>query len=128
MGEEFTADERKAIVGSLEKIFEALERQEAAILELKFWIRLGRQEQAKELFDKILDSPKKKWVYELLDGKTSLPEIEKRTGVNPAQSSPWGQEWEARGIVVDVGGGTRRKVIPLSALGIKVPPFTKKKP
>lgn len=127
MGEEFTADERKAILGSLKKILGALERDEAAIQELKFWIRLGTAEQAKELFERILDSKRKKWVYELLDGKTSLPEIKKRTGVDPAQSSPWGQEWEARGIVVDVGGGTRRKVIPLSALGIKVSPFPKRK-
>lgn len=112
---------------SLKKILGALEREEAAIQELKFWIRLGTAEQAREFLERVLDSDRKKWVYELLDGKTSLPEIKRRTGVDPAQSSPWGQEWEARGIVVDVGGGTRRKVIPLSALGIKMPPLVKKK-
>lgn len=128
MGEESTADERKAISRSLKKILGALEREEAAIQELKFWIRIGTAEQAKALFEKILDSKRKKWVYELLDGKTSLPEIKKRTGVDPGQSSPWGQEWEALGIVVDVGGGRRQKVIPLSALGIDVPPLPKKKP
>lgn len=128
MGEEFTADEKKAILASLQDMLGALERQEAAIQELKFWIRLGREEQAKELFERVLDSEKKKWVYELLDGKTSLAEIKERTGVDPGQSSRWGKEWEAQGIVVDVGGGTRRKVIPLSALGIEVPPFPNKKP
>lgn len=125
MTEEFSASERDAILSSLEKMVGALERQEAAIQELTFWIRLARAQRAKELLESVLDIKRKKWVYELLDGKTSLGEIKKRTGVDSAQSSPWGKEWEALGIVVDVGGGKRRKVIALSALGIEVPPFPK---
>jgi len=126
MGEEFTASEKKALLASLKKIVRALERQETMIKDLQLWTRLGAMEQARKFFEDVLDSDRKKRVYEALDGKTSLSEIKERTGVDPAQSSPWGQEWEARGIVVDVGGGKRRKVMPLSALGIKVPPLQKK--
>jgi len=128
MGEEFTADERKAMLASVQDILRALERQEAAIQELKFWSRLGRTEQAKEFFEEVLKGDGEKWVYEALDGKATQEMIQEKTTVSQAQISKWGKQWEARGIVVDVGGGRRRKVIPLSALGIKVPPFPKKKP
>jgi len=127
MGEEFTADERKAILAALQDTLGALERQEAAIQELKFWIRLGREEEAKKFFEEVLDSPKKKWVYEALDGKATQRMIQEKTKARQADVSGWGQEWEALGIVVDVGGGRRRKVIPLSALRIEVPRFPKKK-
>lgn len=126
MGEEFTADERKAILACLQSMVGALERQEAAIQELKFWSRLSRTEQAKEFFEEVLKGNREKWVYEAFDGKATQRIIQEKTRVDQGQISRWGQEWEALGIVVDIGGGKRRKIIPLSALGIDVPSMPKK--
>lgn len=126
MGEEFTASEKKVLLASAKKILGALERQEAMIKEIKLWTRLGATEQAKKFFEEVLEGDREKWVYEALDGKATQTMVQEETTVSQAQISIWGQEWEALGIVVDVGGGKRRKVIPLSALGIKVPPLPKK--
>lgn len=128
MGKEFTADERKAILASLQDMVGAIGRQEAVVQELKFWIRLGRDQEAKKFFEEVLDSRKKKLVYEAFDGKATQAEMQEKTKVDQGQISRWGQEWEAKGIVVDVGRGKRRKVIPLSALGIEVPSLPKKRP
>lgn len=127
MGEEFTASEKKALLVSLKEMVRALERQETMIKEVKLWTRLAATEEARKYFQKVLDTDKKKWVYEALDGKATQAMIQQKTGVDQTTISKWGQEWEALGIVVNVGGGNRRKIIPLSALDIEVPSLPRKK-
>lgn len=122
MAEEFTASEKKALLASLSRIEGALERQEDLIKELRLWARLGVTERAKRFFEGTLKTDKEKWVYEALDGEATQAMIHDRTSVPQQTISRWGKEWEALGIVVDVAEGNRRKLVPLSALGIEVPP------
>jgi hypothetical protein len=126
MGAEFTTSEKKTLMASLTTIAGALQRQEALLSELSLWTRLGATEQAKAFFERILDTDTKKWVYEALDGEATQTMIQDKTSVNQASVSIWGREWQALGIVAEVRGGKRRKIIPLCALGIEVPPLPKK--
>ena len=113
----------KGLVASVTRVAEALERQVALHRELVLWARLGAREEAKSFFEKTLDSDKKRWVYAAHDGNATQKVIHLETSVPQQSVSSWAQEWESLGILVDVGGGTRRKIVPLSAVGIDVPPL-----
>jgi hypothetical protein len=123
MGMESSESQLKALVASVTRVAKALEGQVAAHRELVLWARLGAREEATSFFEKTLDSEKKRWVYEAHDGKATQKAIHRETLVPQQTVSRWALEWESLGILVDLGGGTRRKIIPLSALGIDVPPL-----
>ena len=103
---------------------------EELLQELIFWTRFSVRDEAKEWFEKTLDSDEKKLVYEAFDGTASSRDVRKTTGVPRSTIRRWAREWEALGIVRGVGeGGDRRicKMVPLRSLGINVPPLPKQK-
>lgn len=120
---ESAASELKALTGSLTRVAQALERQETLLGGLALWVRLLAMDEAKSFFEKTLDSDKKRWVYEAHDGEATQTMIEGKTLVPQRTVSRWAQEWEALGVLIDVGGGKRRKIIPLAAIGVDVPPW-----
>ena len=74
------------------------------------------------LFDE-LDTREKRWVYDLTDGKKSVRDISKATGVNISSISKWSQIWEGIGIIVESREsdvpGRREKLFELDAYQIK---------
>jgi hypothetical protein len=119
--------QRKALLASIDRIAQGIERQEALMRELSLWARLGAAEEARTFFEKTLSSDKKKWVYEAHDGDATQGMIEEQTLVPQRTVSNWAQRWEDLGILIDLGGGRRRKVVALSALDLEVPPLPNRK-
>jgi hypothetical protein len=123
MNEEHAGTELQSLAHSLTRVAKVLERQEALLAGLSLWVRLLANDQAKSFFEKTLKGDREKWVYEALDGEATQTTIQQRTSVPQPTVSRWVQAWDDLGIVVDVGGGKRRKIISLAALGIDVPPL-----
>ena len=101
---------------------------EELLQELIFWARFSVRDEAKEWFEKKLESDEEKWVYEAFDGHTSFRDIEKRTGVPDSTIARWAAQWEELGIVRGVGEGWHRRmcrIVPLQSVGIEVPPLPK---
>lgn len=70
-----------------------------------------------------LDSDDKKRVFEATDGKTSLRDIQSKTGVSKDTVSDWWNEWEEQGIAEESkeARGRRCKLLSLSDFGIEIP-------
>jgi hypothetical protein len=96
-------------------------RVEELLEELVFWVGMSVRDEAKVWFEAILDSPEKKCVYQQCDGRASQSEIEETTGVPKSTLRGWLHEWQDLGILRDIGGGKRRKLVSLEALGVHVP-------
>jgi predicted Rossmann fold nucleotide-binding protein DprA/Smf involved in DNA uptake len=128
MSERPAESEWQALLECMTGMAQALERQEAFVKELTLWARLGAREEAKSFFEVTLDTDKKKWVYAAHDGKATQEVIARETSVPQQTVSRWAQEWECLGVLVSVPGGTRRRVVHLSALDIHVPLLPSKEP
>lgn len=106
------------------------ESVEELLRELIFWARFSVRDEAREWFEKTLDSDEKKWVYEAFDGRASWVDVQKRTGVARSTLRDWARQWEEIGIVRGLGGGQKRRIyrlVPLRSLGIEVPALPKQK-
>ncbi len=96
-----------------------------SLRELVVWTRVIGYPTVKQTLETVLDSDEKRMVYQLTDGRRSVAEIQKMTGVNARFISEWGQEWERIGMVeqsrVSKIKGRRQKVFDLAVFGIPVP-------
>jgi hypothetical protein len=71
-----------------------------SLRELVIWTRITGYSTVKQTLETVLDSDEKRLVYHLTDGRRSVAEIQKMTGVNARFISEWGQEWERMGIAI----------------------------
>ena len=71
----------------------------------------------------ILNSDDKKRVFEATDGRSSVRDIQSKTGVYKDTVSDWWNEWQEEGIVKESkeARGRRCKLLSLSDFGIEVP-------
>ncbi len=87
-------------------------------------IRVTSTPQIREILENELDSVKKREVYSLLDGKKTVREIEKISGVNISKISNWSSKWGNLGLIVESGKtkvkGRREKAFDLINYGIKM--------
>jgi hypothetical protein len=88
---------------------------------LIFWLRFANLEAAKEYFAKVLDTARKREIYQLTDGKRSIAEINKAISVKSNRMVPdlW-TDWTAKGILIESPKvkGRKAKVIDLKELGL----------
>jgi len=112
------ADEEHAQVALLQEIAESLR-------ELVAWTRVIGYPTVKQMLETVLDSNEKRLVYHLTDGRRSVAEIQRLTGINVRFISEWGREWEELGIVeqsrVSKIKGRRQRLFDLAVIGIPVP-------
>lgn len=105
----------------IDRIIELLE-------ELLKWQRLTSFDKVRSRLESVLDSDKKKAIYELSDGQTTIQEICDAVGVSStAIVHGYWSEWEAIGIVEEAERkGRREKVFSLADFGIEVPKIAPK--
>jgi len=111
-------DEGHVQLALLQEIAESLH-------ELVAWTRVIGYPTVKQMLETVLDSNEKRLVYHLTDGRRSVEEVQKLTGVNARFISEWGREWEKFGIVeqsrISKIKGRRQKLFDLAVFGIPVP-------
>ncbi|MFN8385381.1 MAG: hypothetical protein U0X92_03055 [Anaerolineales bacterium] len=87
---------------------------------LIFWLKFSHLEAAKEYFGKILNTDRKKVIYQLSDGR-SVADIKKHLKIVSKSAIPdlWA-DWFAKGILIDssTSKGRKKKVIDLRELGL----------
>lgn len=102
-----------------------LQEMADSLRELVAWTRVIGYPTVKQMLETVLDSNEKRLVYHLTDGRRSIAEVQKLTGVNARFISEWGREWEKSGIVeqsrISKIKGRRQKLFDLAVFGIPVP-------
>jgi hypothetical protein len=86
-----------------------------------FWLKMQNLQNAKAYFAVILNTEEKLKAYAMSDGKSTIEDIMKATGVKSTGTiSNWWTEWLAKGIVQESTShaGRKQKVIDLSELGL----------
>jgi len=93
--------------------------------ELVAWTKLANRPQVAERFTEILDSDKKKLVYEYSDGERGVRELSRLARVSKDLIRAWWRDWDELGIMEQSGGvrGRRQRMVSLRAVGIEVPPL-----
>jgi hypothetical protein len=88
------------------------------------WIRFQSLPSLKMTLEKILNTDKKKQIYELTDGKNSSRVIETIVKVDHTTVVDYWNEWTVQGILEKEGAGGRsttfHKIISLPSIGIPV--------
>jgi len=90
--------------------------------EILKWIKFEQRRKAIGLFKSELDSPIKKLVYELSDGKSS-PEIAKTVKIDSSAVRDYWHRWAEKGMMEICQGYKRRycRIFSLKELGIEIP-------
>lgn len=90
---------------------------------LVIYTKLANYDDIKNRLIRILNSDDKKRVFEATDGRSSVRDIQSKTGVGKDSISDWWNEWQKEGIVEESkeARGRRRKLLSLSDFGIEVP-------
>lgn len=87
---------------------------------LIFWLKFNNIENAKEYFSKILDTDRKREIYQLTDGR-SIAELNRAIKVKSKSMVPdlWA-DWTAKGILMESNKvkGRKIKVIDLKEIGL----------
>lgn len=87
---------------------------------LIFWLKFTNLENAKEYFANILDTKRKREIYQLSDGR-SIEDIKRAINVTSKSMVPdlW-SDWFAKGILIESNKvkGRKVKVIDLKELGL----------
>lgn len=113
-----TMDERATELTLLRDIADTLH-------ELLAWTRATGHSQVRETLEAALETDDKRLVYQLMDGRRGVAEIQKLSNVNVRYISEWGQEWERTGIVVasrrSSVKGRRERAFELGDFGIAAP-------
>ena len=81
------------------------------------WQKLQGYQTLRILLPKLLNTDKKRQVFELTDGKMSTTEISKQVGVALGTVSNWWQSWHALGVLEKVG---RQYTKPISLKDINL--------
>src|SRR5688572_25087963 len=86
-----------------------------------FWLKIAYLQDARKYFELILNSNRKKEVYQLTDGLNSISQIMRKTGIKSKRQIPdWWDEWTEKGILTESTQykGRKTKVIDLKELGM----------
>lgn len=81
------------------------------------WQKLQGYQTLRLLLPKLLDTDKKRQVFDLTDGKTGVSEISKQVGVALGTISNWWQSWHTLGVLEKSG---RQYIKPLSLRDISL--------
>lgn len=81
------------------------------------WLRFQGLEKAKAAVAEHLDTDKKKLVFDLTDGKSTVRSIVAETGASSASLFTWWNEWYAAGILTKEGDKYRH-LFKLSEIGL----------
>lgn len=84
--------------------------------EILIWVKLQGMVLLPKIFEKVLDSPQKRKVYELTDGQNSVSDISKSVSVATGTISTWWSQWYAHGILKR-DGKRYIKIISLKEIG-----------
>jgi transposase-like protein len=97
------------------------------LAEIARWTREAALPTVRSRVERLLDTDAKKRVYEAMESGTfGVKSIEKLTGVNSGNISPWAKQWEAEGII-DRASSPPKATFSLSELGISpAPPKTER--
>ena len=95
--------------------------------EILLWLRFQSLDKAKTAVANLLDTDKKKIVFEGTDGKNSSRGLASACGVDRGAILRWWTDWFTAGIVVKEGDAYR-KLFSLKELGIKLPESPTGKP
>src|SRR5688572_33057727 len=88
--------------------------------QLIFWLKFSNLEAAKEYFTKVLDTDRKREIYQLTDGR-SIADISRAINVKSKSMVPdLFADWTAKGILIESPKvkGRKTKVIDLKELGL----------
>jgi hypothetical protein len=88
--------------------------------EILLWLRFQSLDKAKSAVAALLDTDKKKIVFEQTDGKNSSRGLATKCSVDRGAVLRWWAEWFTAGIIVKEGD-TYRRLFSLKELGIKLP-------
>jgi hypothetical protein len=72
--------------------------------------------------EQTLGSDAERRAYELSDGSRGTREVATLAGASAGSVSAWWKKWRMAGAALEAPGERTRHVLPLSALGIAVPP------
>jgi hypothetical protein len=88
--------------------------------EILRWLRFQSLDKAKTAVSTLLDTDKKKVVFELTDGKASSRTLASKCGVDRGALLRWWSDWFTAGIVTK-DGDTYKQLFSLKELGIRLP-------
>jgi hypothetical protein len=88
--------------------------------EILRWLRFQSLDKAKAAVSGLLDSDKKKTVFEFTDGKASGRALAAKCGVDRNAISRWWNDWFTAGIITKEGD-TFKRLFSLKELGFKLP-------
>ncbi len=86
-----------------------------------FWLKLSNFENARGYFDKVLNTDRKKEIYQLTDGSRGINELMKLLNINSKSMIPdLYKDWLTKGILIESTKIKDRKVkvIDLKELGL----------
>lgn len=88
---------------------------------LIFWLKINNLDVAKEYFADVLNTDRKKEIYQLTDGSRGINELMKMLNIKSKSMIPdlWA-DWTAKGILIESkrGKGRKMKVLDLKELGL----------
>jgi hypothetical protein len=88
--------------------------------EILRWLRFQSLDKAKQAVAGLLDTDKKKTVFEFTDGNTSGRALAAKCGVDRNTLFRWWNDWFTAGIITK-DGDTYKRLFSLKELGIKLP-------
>jgi hypothetical protein len=115
------AEQRKP--ATLDDVVGQLQKHQETLEQILLWTKVGEMEKVKKVLETTLDSPQKKIVYHLSDGK-STKEIVEASKVSAGSVSGYWKAWNKLGLmkVKKVMGGDRSvRIFELEDFGIDVP-------
>ena len=91
------------------------ESEPTAILkEILVWTKVGFYESAKAMLASVLNSDKKRWAYQLLDGERSIESIRKELKMSPNDLSDLFKQCVYLGLMEQFEAGKRRRLFDLT--------------
>lgn len=108
---------------TLDDVVTALNKTNALMDEVATWLRVSGYDKVKKLLEDTLDTPEKKMIYHLSDGKSSR-EVHSATGVHFTTVASYWRSWYKVGLMksIPVKGGDRNiRNFDLKDFGIDIP-------
>lgn len=113
---------------TLDDVVAALQQNQEILEEMKVWAKINGVEKVQSLLNKTLNTPEKRIIYHLSDGK-SIREIISICGGSTATVSTYWNTWNQLGLMksIHVSRGERFiKSFDLEHYGIEIPTIIKK--
>lgn len=116
-------------LATLENVITILQQNQKTLDEIRIWTKINGIEKVQNILNNALDTPEKRIVYHLSEGKTTR-EINTICGISIDTVSNYWNGWNRLGLMktINVKGGGERfiKIFDLEHYGIEIPSITKK--